>query len=345
MSDIAPAAVGEVEQVNSDDRRNLLAEQLDAVHVDAVAEPVDRADPVMDKPAGDRVRTPDGKFAPKTEAKTDAPVTAEAPVIEEPAWKLPPKSWKKDYHDQWGKVDPKVAEYIHARENEMRGGIESARTKALEYDRVAKVVAPYMQTIQSLGIDAPTAIKGLMEADNHLRTAPHDQKRAYILKLAASYGINLGDVSDAIPVNPQIHEVQTQVQQLRAQLEGERRAKEEAESRSLLEQIQKFATTKEHFEEAKPTMIQLLQSGVATDLEDAYKKAVRLNDDLFQTEQTARQAQSEAEKKAAKDQAAKAARSAAVSSRSSTPGTATQTKAQDRRSMLSEQFEGIGDRL
>ncbi len=204
---------------------------------------------------------------------------------------------------------------------------------------------PYMATIQGMGIDAPRAIKGLMEADNILRTAPHDQKRDYIMRLAQSYGINLGDVSNAPAVNPEIFEVRNQLNQLQGKIAKDQQDKEAAEQQSLLNDIQKFAKDKEYFEEAKPTMIQLLQSGVAIDLDDAYKKAVKLNDDLFERDQAAQQAKAGQEKIRSKDQAAKAARSAAVGVKSSTPGVITATKAQDRRSKLAEQFAELDERL
>jgi hypothetical protein len=92
-------------------------------------------------------------------------------------------------------------------------------------------------------------------------------------------------------------------------------------------------------------MIQLLQSGVATDLQDAYDKAVRLDPGLFETVHAGKQAQAEQTKRAGADRVAKAARAAAVSVRGSTPGAATQSKAQDRRALLAEQFENLSERL
>jgi hypothetical protein len=92
-------------------------------------------------------------------------------------------------------------------------------------------------------------------------------------------------------------------------------------------------------------MIQLLQSGVATTLQDAYDKALRLDDQLFARQQQSIQAAALAERKASADRAAKAARAAAVSVRSSTPGAPSAAKASDRRSLLAEQFDGMSDRL
>ena len=39
--------------------------------------------------------------------------TQEQPVeaAEEPLWRKPPASWKKEYHEHWAKADPKIQEY------------------------------------------------------------------------------------------------------------------------------------------------------------------------------------------------------------------------------------------
>jgi len=84
---------------------------------------------------------------------------------------------------------------------------------------------------------------------------------------------------------------------------------------------------------------------VAATLEEAYEKAIRLDDNLYQQVQQGRQAQVETQQKVAANQAAKKARAAAVSVRSAAPGATTATKAQDRRSMLAEQFDNVADRL
>jgi hypothetical protein len=166
-----------------------------------------------------------------------------------------------------------------------------------------------------------------------------------MFRLAQMYGVPLGDVSDAPPASPELFQLRQEIASLKSGLDAERQAKEEAESRSLLNDIQEFATKHEHFETLKPQMIGLLNAGLAKGLDDAYTQALRLNDDLFQAELSAKQAQAEAEKIKSKDAQAKAARSAAVSVRSATPGANTASKAQDRRSMLAEQFSEQDARL
>lgn len=350
---IESVGIGEVEAVNTDDRRDLLAEQLEK----AETAPVEQERP---QTAAERARDATGKFVAKDKEsaavsppKPGGKEVATAPIppapIEEP-WKKPPQSWKKEAHPHWEKLTPEAAQYIHEREQQMRAGIEQAIPKSRAYDAMLKTMQPFAENIRLAtgGVSdqhVMQAVKGLMEADHILRSSQPEQKRAYLFKLAQVYGVPLGDMSDAPQVSPELYQLNQKIAQLEANIVAEREAKEQAESQSLLSQIQEFATKHEHFETLKPQMIGLLNAGLAKGLDDAYTQALRLNDDLFQAEQAARQAQAEAEKIKTKDQAAKSARSAAVSVRTGTPSGNTASKAQDRRSVLLEQFESIGERL
>lgn len=311
------------------DRKELLAQQFDEV---------DTSEPKAPKES--KPRAENGKFVAQEDAE-------EAPA-EEPVWKRPPSSWKRDYHEVWQTADPRLQEYAYKREEEMRAGIEPLRSKAEFADQMNEAIQPYMNTIQGLGIDAPRAVKALMEADHVLRNSPPEQKRAYLASLARSYGINLGEVesySQVGPVDPNYYALQNELNNVRGEIISFKQQQEQAENQSLLGEINNFASKAEYFEEARPTMIQLLQSGVAGTLEEAYEKAIRLNDDLFQQTQQRSQAEAAAQKSLSANRAAKAAKAAAVSVKSSTPGTKTTTKAQDRRSMLLEQFDSVNERF
>ena len=289
----------------------------------------------------------------QNEAPVEAVRTQEQPNLEPPAeppvWERPPASWKKDYHDVWPGVPDRAKEYFHTREDEIQNGINNARQAANEYEHIRKVMDPYMPTINGLGLDAPRAIKGLMEADHILRTSAPEHKRAYLLQLADHYGIQLGDVSQHAPTasagNPDLYALKNELNQVRGEVVGWKKAQEDAANQTLLQDIANFAKGKTHFEEVRPAMASLLQAGLALDLEGAYTMAVRLNDELFASEQASIQGKQAAERRDTANRAAKAARGAAVSVRSSTPGVAAKTNAQDRRSMLAEQFDNMTDRL
>ena len=187
-----------------------------------------------------------------------------------------------------------------------------------------------------------------MEADHALRYSTPQEKRQYFARLAQSYGVNLNEMGNDLPqqaVDPTIYALQNELNNVRGEVMGWKQQQEQQQNQALLGEINNFSQKAEHFEEARPAMIQLLQSGMATDLDDAYEKAIRLSPELFDAVQSGQQAQADATKRAAANTAAKRARAAAVSVKGSTPGTVTNTKAQDRRSLLAEQFDNISDRL
>lgn len=284
----------------------------------------------------------------QNEAPVEAVRTQEQPNLEPPAeppvWERPPASWKKDYHEAWTTADPKLKEYAWKREEEMRAGVQPLLTKAQYADQMQQAIEPYMNNIRGLGIEAPQAVKALMEADNVLRHGSPQQKQAYFAQLAQQYGINMSDVQIQ-PTDPNFYAIQNELAQVRGEVLNWKQAQENAQNEALLNEINQFQSKAEYFEEARPTMIQLLNSGVAKDLDDAYQKAIRLDNDLFTKHQQASQGQADAAKREASNRAAKAARAAAVSVKSSTPGAATSTKAQDRRSLLMQQFDNMNERF
>ena len=306
-----------------DNRRELLSQQFDEV---AQAEPTKFQ------------REDSGKSVSTNDKPLDEPV-------EEPVWKRAPASWKKDYHDVWQTADPRMQEYAWQREEQMRKGVEPLISKAQFADQINEVVTPYLQTIQGMGLDTPKAVKALLEADHMLRTSNGQEKLQLFSRLAQQYGVNLNDVNFPQGVDPTIYALQNELNNVRGEVNGWKQQQEQAQNQQLLGEIEKFSSKAEYFEEARPTMIQLLQSGVAQTLEEAYEKAVRLDPELFDSVQVSKQAELDNAKRAAADRAAKSARASAVSVKSSTPGMITKNNAQDRRSLLAEQFDQMAARL
>jgi hypothetical protein len=74
-----------------------------------------------------------------------------------------------------------------------------------------------------------------------------------------------------------------------------------------------------HFEKVRGKMAQLLESGLAEDLEGAYTKCVRLDDELWKTEQESKEKALEAKRLEDQRKVVQAAKSNAISPKSSTP--------------------------
>lgn len=335
------------------DRKDILLEQFNKLETEQ-AESTDAA-PAADAPAdGGRARDASGKFVAKEKETAPASVDAGQPAQAAPAapvqlepWQSAPKSWKKELWEGFTKLDPAYQRYVHEREQQMRSGIDDLIPKGELADKISKAAEPYMNTIRGLGMDLPTAVGGLMKVDNDLRTLPYEQKLQVLVNVARSYGIDLtGQAAQAQPTYaPEMQSVQNELLAIKGQWKSYQEQQEAAQQRAMQEELQAFATKAEHFETVKPLMAQLLQGGAASSYQDAYDKAIRLTPEIFDQIQRARQATEEAEKKKAADEAAKRAKAAAVSVKTSTPGSQKPNNAQDRRSMLREQFDSLSERL
>ena len=317
-------------QVETIDRKELLEQQFEQSEETSVQE-----------------RDGQGRFAEAQEQPVEA--------ADEPLWRKAPASWKKEYHEHWAKADPKMQEYAWQREEQMKRGVEPLLSKAQFADAMNEALQPYLPTIQGLGLKPEQAVAALAQADYTLRNSAPAQKMQYLTQLAASYGINLNQAMQGgqqggqqiaqNSIDPMVYQLQNELNTVRGEVMGWKQQQEMAENQNLLSEINSFSMSAEHFEEARPTMIQLLQSGVAETLDDAYEKAIRLDSDLFDKVQSAKQVDFAQRQATEKNRAVKIARAAAVSVRGSTPGTNTAPKAHSRRAMLEEAFEESNSRL
>jgi hypothetical protein len=123
---------------------------------------------------------------------------------------------------------------------------------------------------------------------------------------------------------------------LQSKLQAIEQANERAEQTRINAEIDDFAQNAFGFDELTEEMAQLLETGLATDLKDAHKKALRWNDELFSKYQAEQQQGGEAARRKAAQETAARARSSAVSPRSSTPtgAVAASTQGSDIRSLL-----------
>lgn len=261
--------------------------------------------------AAQRIRDAQGKFAAVPAAADPA-----APVIADPAAQAAqadpaPNTWKKEVAAQWATLPPDVRAEIQRREQDMHRGIEQYKTAAGFGQSIERAIAPYAQTIQNLGISPDRAIGELMAADHKLRYGSPQEKSAYFAQLAHSYGIDIGQATQAhANFDPQAFALQQQNQQLQSQLQSFQQTQQQQAQESLNSEISAFAAdpSHSHFEAVNGHMAALLQAGQARDLADAYEQAVWANPTTRAAAQQ-QQAVAQREEAAKKAQAAKAAAS------------------------------------
>lgn len=270
----------------------------------------------------DRIRDERGRFASKTETESIAVTQVDTPP-EPVVSRKPPSSWKKEAQDLYGKLPQEyqlLQDEIERREADFHKGIEGYRAKAQFAEAMERVIAPHMQTIQSLGVTPDVAVRELLKADQVLRYSEPEQKRAYFNQLAKSYGIDLQQQAGEYQLQPMTNDprVDSVINYLRQQ----EQARQQQELSALNSEIVKFSEGKEHFEAVRNHMAGLLQSGVATTLQEAYEMAIyadpNIRSQLLAKQHEEAEQKRQAEAKAQAEAARKAA-SVNVSRRGSMP--------------------------
>lgn len=293
------------------------------------AEAQEKPETVVDEPASGPARDEAGRFAAKPVEAAVAPAEPVAAAVEVAPPRKAPSSWKPEAQAAYLKgyageaLTPEEVKILtqeaERRENDYHKGIEQYKTHAHEAQAFQRVVEPYMPTIRSLGVDAPTAIAKLLQADHTLRYSDPATKAQYFGQLAREYGIDIGQVANAPAVDPQYQYLQQQMQQLQQQNQTLFQQQAEREQAGYQTEIQRFAAdpAHPHFDAVKEEMALLLQTGKAQDLKSAYDTAVWMRADIRQS--LVEQQRAEAQRAAQEQAQATRAKSAAVSVKGSSP--------------------------
>lgn len=339
-------------------RREDLEEALGALEQGAPEVP--ETPVVDDAPVVEAVETPEqseegrtrdeaGRFTRKqaVEAAVD-PAAPAAPQPEQVQRPEPPKSWKAEQRAVWDKLDVDTAKYLHQREEEQARGFEEYRAVR---DPIFKEVEPYIAEIRQGGGSPEAITRDLFYTFKLLRSGDEGTRLQTLVNVAHSVGIPLGQwLQHSQSITPQAQQYldpQVMAANQRArnaelqatQLQTQQQAEQDDAARA---QVDAFKQTHPHVDELAPEMQRLLQAGLATDLESAYSKALRLNEPLFEKSQAQQREAAEKERRLQADKAAKAAKANAVSTRSATPGTAANGVApKGRRAALEDAFDSV----
>jgi hypothetical protein len=354
------------------DRREMLEAALsEALEPQDEGKPVDtepqeevHAESEVEVSKDEPVRDEKGRFVAKDETPTeeaspeniaDDEVEAEQPEEQPTVDDIPkPTTWKKDLLPLWDKIakgetltpeeSRKHLEYLNQRENEFKKGVsvykaEAERAKALE-----EAINPFIPELQSQGISPAAWINNLGRAHMVLTRAPYEQKVQMFHRLAQDYGVNLNAVAqptgEQAPQDAYTQQLMQQLYQVNQEVSTIKSRFEQEEQQRLASEIERVRSNKErfpHFDMVREEMAQLLELGKAPDLETAYAKAVRLNDEVWALEQE--KLLNDAKKQASRSQQVARAKATAVSPKSVTPnGVQAKVDAKDRRSMLMAQL-------
>jgi hypothetical protein len=276
--------------------------------------------------AEQRLRDEKGRFAKKSEENPpEIPVEPtetlpeEPKVITEPS--VSPELQKLGLRKEEAEAisaNPVAMQAFIRRSEEMHKGLEQYKEKAQFADVIGQVLSPYMHTIQAAGVHPAQAVQHLFAADHALRYGNQQQKLDMMHKIARDYGIDISqaqEYSASQPqVDPQVDQLKSELQQMRSWIQQQNQAREWQERQQLDSEIERFKSDPSHiyFEQVRGDMAGLLQAGLASDLKDAYEKAIYANSTVRSQVLAKQQAEDTEKAKREAAQKAQAAKQAAA---------------------------------
>lgn len=316
---------------------------------------------------GERLRDDRGRFANKnTEPEGEKPegeVSAEQQTNEakpdESQPLEPHPRWSADLKAQFASWPRNAQEAFLARHNEVEANYTRKTQEIADFRKSAEplvqAVQPfgeYLNSVaQNLGKSPPALVQELLKTEYALRMGTPEQKANALAAIASEYGINLAALSGSSPdgqtyqpdpfVNqlyqtmPAVQHELAEIRQFKAQLEQERLAQEVESFRSAKDATGQPAHP--YFEDVRPQIAALLQSGQAQSLADAYAMATQPFEKVLQQQVANRQQTDEQNRRAAVEKARKAA---PVRSSGSAPRGQTQAKGID--GVLSSVLDSAG---
>jgi ribonuclease E len=295
------------------------------------------AAPASSDAPGEPPAEPDAGKAPGAGTDEAGAATAEASTEANAATK-PPQSWKPIAREKWAALPPEIQQEVLRRESDFTRAHEQDADSRKGWAAFQQAVAPFEGMIRAEGSEPVAAVRSLLQTAAALRTAPPAMRAQIVAGMVRNFGVPIDALDAALAggaggaggggpgTDGQAGQATAQYQTpqafrdprvdtLLAQIQ-----RQEA-SRSQ-QSVQEFAASHEFFEDVRGEMADLIDAhrarGVELSLQQAYDKAVRMNDDVWQALQQRQQADA-ARKAQASTERAKAAASSVRSQPAAAP--------------------------
>lgn len=221
----------------------------------------------------------------------------------EPAVEPAPNSWGKNVTEKWADLPPEVRVEILKREEDIHRMATNQDQDRLFGRDMQKVLDPYIPTIQMAGGTPTGVIQNALNSMYALYTGTDQQKRDCVRDIIETYGVNTEGLLDQQEYqDPVIQQLQNEIKELRQQTDPnamDQRLTQKMNLDRVNAEIEAFAsnTENEYFEQVKPSMIALLNSGAASDLKDAYDQACWATPSIRSTLEAKKRAEEQAQRK------------------------------------------------
>lgn len=282
-------------------------------------------------------------FGPETAAEADSPpasaaqpASSAAPVSDsQPGTSSAPEApqhWSAADRSLFAKAPPEVQQRWIAREGELQRGYDAKFQEIAgfrrEREQLDELLNPYARDLELRGVSRTQFLQSLVGGHKFLQENP----REALLWLAQAYGVDPQQLTQPQEVaDPRYTKITQELSEVRNQFQGWTQQQHQAQHAEKLSRVQTFAESKGEdgqpahpfFDEVSSDILALMKATPGMDLQVAYNKALRMNDEVWEKVQAQKslstQAAKDRERKATVD---KARRAAVGNEAGSTTGTA-----------------------
>ncbi len=219
--------------------------------------------------------------AAEPEAAQPTAAASEPAAAEEGKWKedRAPSSWTPKARERWESIDPELRREIVRREEAAVSGVRQIQEKFQPYENFYKFMSPVVDEARSLGVAPEQHIMNAVMMERALRAPDVPSRFQALLRMADQYGIPLREVVNA-SVGEEVLKGKGQAAQggvpaeVARELEEIRHWRDSMERDQVLGEVSSFSAGKEFFEDVRFTMGNLIRSGAAENLDQAYEQAI-----------------------------------------------------------------------
>lgn len=353
-------AVGKTDDTTTESDDTTIDAVLDKAlaNYDDSPAPVETDKPdTSETPARADGRDDKGRFAPKApkpEVGGEVLAAAEPPAQETAATETAKPApqwtdghftgWKPEQRERFAALPPEVQQLVMDRQTETSAFFQRKLSETTDQFKAAEPLLKAAQDVEpfarSIGTTPHDLVRNYAAIDYNLRYAPYAEKVKLLGQIAQSYGIpfaqpEIDQFADPLQPNgqayPVIHDLRSQVQKLQSELAGYKQQTTAYQDAQLHSRIDAFAKATNadgspkypFFDVVRPAMGQLISSGKAASMEDAYALAAKPLEQRLAAEAAAKQAAAQEAQAAVVARAKKAApvRSSGAQPNGKTKGT------------------------
>lgn len=327
------------------------------------AAPVEKAESATDVSAPVE-KAEDGDDKPKSIEEVVA-VPVAKPAVDHNVDRAP-ASWKGDAKKLWAELPLTARQEVIRRERDTLKVLQESSQDRRQVASVQQVLAPHMERINRVyNGDAMMAVNNLLGIEKALIDGDTVSKAQMVARMVKEFKVDIQALDSALS-GQVIPEQQQQIGQFEQILNQrlapvmtflERQQNQEAQQRQQIEQeavlsVEQMASDPEfpYFDEVRDEMADIIEigrnRGVSISLQDAYYKAVRMNDQTFESMNGRVSAQTATQAALSAHQAAQKAKGAAVSVSGNPSGIGINAgNPADLRGTIAEAFGSMGGRL